>query len=110
MYTVALGSPAVRPLHRQAHLLLAGPVGDALVEAHYDVGAQPHLVHRSQFRREVVLAAVQVRAEADALVVDLAQRPHAEGLEAAAVGEDGAAPAHEAVQPAQRVHRPDAGP
>ena len=76
VYAVALLSPAVRPLHRQPDfILLASPVGDALIEAHYDVGAQSHLVHRRQFRREVVFTAVQVRAEADALVVDLAQRP-----------------------------------
>ena len=41
---------------------------------------------------------------------DLAQRRQAHHLEAAAVGQDRARPAHEAVQPAHPPHRLDAGP
>ena len=53
-----------------------------------DVRAQAHLVHGRQFRGEMVLAAVQVRAEPDAIVGDLAERAHAESLETAAVGQN----------------------
>ena len=55
-------------------------------------------------------AAVQMRAEADALVGHLAQRAQAEDLKAAGVGEHGPRPTDEVVQSA---HAPDglvAGP
>ena len=52
------------------------------------------------FGSEEVAAAVEVRAEADAVVSDLAQRAEREDLKAAGVGEQGARPTDEAVQPA----------
>ena len=48
-----------------------------------------------------IRAAVDVRAELDARIRDLAQRREAEDLIAAAVGEDRPVPAHEAVQAAE---------
>jgi len=56
-----------------------------------------------------MLAAVDVGAEPDAVVGNLSQRPHAEGLEPAAVGEYGSVPAHESVQTAQLGHGFHAG-
>jgi hypothetical protein len=52
-------------------------------------------------RREAVAAAVEVGLEGHAVVVNAARVAEAEDLEAAAVGQDGAVPGHEAVQPAQ---------
>ena len=42
--------------------------------------------------------------ELDAVLADFAQFPERKDLEAAAVGEDGAVPPHEAVQPAAQAH------
>ena len=50
---------------------------------------------------EAVERAVEVRLERHAVGVDLARVAQAEHLEAAAVGQNGAIPGHEAVQPAQ---------
>ena len=94
---VANFSPPVSSVHGPAHLVFGNPVGDALVQAHDYIGAQTPLVGHGQFRPKPVLAAVDVRTEADAILVDLAQRAHAEGLVTAAVGENGPRPPHKAV-------------
>ncbi len=60
--------------------------------------------------REPVRRAVEVRAEGDALLVELPQLGEAHHLEAAGIGEDGAGPVHEPVQPAQPLHPVRAGP
>ena len=73
---------------------------DALVEAHYDVGADVVLVMDGGFRGEEVAAAVDVGLESDAGVADAAEGTHAECLVAAAVGKDGAVPAHKAMEAA----------
>ena len=54
--------------------------------------------------------AIQMRAEAHARVRHLAQLAQAEDLEAAAIGQDGMWPAHEAVQPAEARHQLRARP
>ena len=51
-----------------------------------------------------------MRLEDDAVVGDLAQPAQAEDLEAAGIGEDGARPGHEAVQPAHAADQLVAGP
>ena len=53
-------------------------------------------------RRQLHHGAVEVRAEGDALLRDLAQRRQRHHLEAAGIGEDRIRPAHERVQPAER--------
>ena len=55
------------------------------------------------FRGELVHAAVEVRLEQDAVLVELAQVCQAESLEAAAVREDRAMPTHEIVKASQLV-------
>ena len=106
---VADFGPAVGALHRPLHLGPVGAVGNALVQAHNDVRAQPLLIGNRQLRGEDVFAAVNVGAEPDVVVVHPPKSAHAEGLEAAAVGQDGPGPAHKAVQSAQPVDRGHAG-
>ena len=60
--------------------------------------------------REHALRVVVGRPEPDALLGDLGQVEQAHHLEAAAVGEEGAVPAHELVQPARLAQGLDAGP
>ncbi len=55
-------------------------------------------------------AAVEVRAEGDAVLVQLAQRGQRHDLEAAAVGQDRAGPVHEPVQAAEPLDPVGAGP
>ncbi len=98
---------AARPRGRAAHRdLVRGGVGvggRALVEAHRDVRTEHALdVHRG-FGRQPVLGAVDVRAERDAVIVDLVDRGEREHLKAAGVGEDRAIPRREAVQTARRL-------
>ena len=95
---------AARPGHGEAQALFGaaavGGVLSALVEGHGDVGAESDLHVHGVLGREEVAAAVQVRAEADAFVGDLAQGAEREDLEAAGVGEHGARPTDEAMQAA----------
>ena len=78
---------------------------NALVQAHNDVGAQALLVGYGQFRGEDVLAAVDVGAEADVVVVHPPEGAHAEGLESTTVGKNRTRPPHELVQAAQSIDR-----
>ncbi len=87
-----------------------GRLGQALVEDHGDVRAQPRLDVGGAFGRQQVLAAVEMRAEPDAVLGHHPLRAEAEGLEPSAVGEDRAVPADEAVQPAQPGDQAVAGP
>ena len=61
-------------------------------------------------RGEHALCVVVGRLELDALLGDLGQVEQAHHLEAAAVGQEGAVPAHELVQPARLAQGLDAGP
>ena len=62
------------------------------------------------FRGEQVPGAVDVGLEGDAVFGNARQIAQAEDLEAAAVGEDGQAPAHECVQAAEAADELVAGP
>lgn len=75
--------------------------GDALVEHHHDVAADGALHRDAGLGRKVVEFAVDVTAECRALLGHLAVAGKGEDLEAARVGEDGAIPAHEAVDAAE---------
>src|SRR5262249_42236749 len=81
--------------------LVAGGVLDALVEGHDHVRAELLLDGDGHLRGQAALAAVDVGAEGDPVLVQAAQVGQAEDLEAAGVGQDGAVPAHEAVQAPQ---------
>ena len=119
----AAAEPAVGALHRTHGVLAVGVVGRALVEDEGDVGPELRLhVHRDLGRDEE-LRPVPIGAETGALLVDphhgamgAAPGPAApldlvgdaavgerEDLEPAGVGDQGAIPAHEIVQPAGGV-------
>jgi hypothetical protein len=83
--------------------LRSGPISwilGAFVEGHANIGAEGDLNLNGMFGRKKVRTPVEVRAEADAVVSDFAQRVEREDLKSAGVGEQGARPAHEAVQAA----------
>ena len=90
---------AARPGHGEAQALFGaaavGGIFGAFVEGHADVGAESDLDVDGVLGREEVRAAVEVRAEADAFVGDLAQRAEREDLEAAGVSKHGARPTDE---------------
>ena len=95
---------ALCPGHGQPQAFLgSSPVGGvfgALVEGHGDVGAKGDLHVHGVLGGEEVAAAVQVRAETDALVGDLAELAEREDLKAAGIREQGARPTDEFVQAA----------
>jgi len=117
-YLVAVGAEVIerppRPGHGEPQALL-GPAAirrvlGALVEGHRNIRAQGDLHLHGVLGSEKMAAAVQVRAEADALVGDLTQPAQAEDLKAAGVGEQGPRPTHEPVQPAHAADGFVAGP
>jgi hypothetical protein len=81
-----------------------------LVEHHHDVASQRHLDIDGRFRRKHVPVAIEVRLKRNSPFGDLAQIAQAENLVAARVGENGARPRHEAVQPAQAADQLMTGP
>ncbi len=110
--------PAVRALHRAGGVVALDVERRALVEGERDVRAERRLDLHRGLRAHEALAAVEVGAEAHALLLDredargapllaaldlLGDRAvaHREHLVAAGVGDDRAAPAHELVQAAQ---------
>ena len=101
----AAHGPSRGALHGRLHLAALGLGGRADVQGHDHVRPQLLLALDRGLRGEVVDGAVHVGAENDPVVGDLAQVLEAEPLETAAVGEDRAGPAHEAVQAAQPPDR-----
>ena len=95
---------AARPGHGEAKALFGagarGGILGALVKSHADVGAEGDLNIDGMLGSKRVRTAVEVGAEADAVIGDFAERVERKDLEAAGVGEQGARPAHEAVQAA----------
>ena len=73
----------------------------AFVEHHLDVGAKQALHLDGALGREQMRGAVDMRLEGHAVLLDTAELRQRHDLIAAGVGEDGAVPAHEAVQPAK---------
>src|SRR6185437_10208444 len=82
---------ALGPLHRESHRVGGGGFldwpGRAFVERHGDVGVEQMLDLDRALGREAMLAAVDRRAEGDAVGIELAQLPERHHLEAARVGE-----------------------
>ncbi len=97
----AAGRPADAPLGRVADDLRLVGQRDHVVQDHGHVAAQGLLDGHGPLRRDRQQPAVDVRAEDGLLLGDLADGREAEELEAAAIGQDRAVPAHEAVQAAQ---------
>ena len=96
----ALG-PAQRARARPARRRGIAGEGDALVEHHGEIDAQRPLVSDDTLRGEAQQGAVEMAAERDAVVVDLAQSGEAEDLEAATVDEQRSPPAGKGVQSAE---------
>ncbi len=94
------GGPGVGEVHGVAGAFPAGGGFDALVEGHEDVGAERDLDGDGVLGRKEVAGAIEVGAEVDAIGGDFAEFGEGEDLEAAGVGEHGAAPGHEAVDAA----------
>ncbi len=92
--------PAHRERHRAARRVLRRREGRAFVERHGDVGIEEMLDLDRALGRQAMLAAVEMRAEDDAALVDLAQGGERHHLKAAGIGEDRRRPVHEAVKPA----------
>ena len=99
---------AARPGHGEAEAHFGagarGGILGALVKGHADVGAESYLNLHGMFRSKRVRTPVEVGAEADTVIGDFAERIEREDLEAARVGEQGARPAHEAVQAAHAAN------
>src|SRR5690242_19002339 len=100
---VAPFGPADGQFHGFARTGAVGGMLGALVAGHDDGGAQCDLRRRSALGRKEMERAVEWRAELDAFFAELAHLAQAPDLEAAGVGEDGAIPAHEPVQPPKRA-------
>ena len=115
--------PAVAEAQRALGVFAVGVIGRAFVERDDEIGAELALDVDRAFRRQQVLAAVDVGTEGRTLFADLEQRlgprdvapaldlvgdravAEAEDLEAAGIGQHRAVPAHEAVQPAHLRHQ-----
>ena len=99
---------ALRPGHREAEALFgAGAVGGilrALVETHNNICAESDLDVDGVLGGEEVRAAVQMRAELDAVVGNFAERTEGEDLKAAGVSEERARPTHEFMKAAHAAN------
>jgi hypothetical protein len=95
---------AARPGHGEAEAFFSActcsRILGALVEGHDYVGAESDLNVDGVLGSEEVRAAVEVRAELDAIVSNFAERAKREDLEAAGVSKEGARPTHEFVKAA----------
>ena len=97
--------PTQRAVHRRLRLAPVRLAVSALVERHHYVCAERVLnVHR-KLGRHIVLAAVDIGRELDAVVADLAHRRLREHLKAAAVSQDGLVPIHKLVQAARLLNK-----
>src|SRR5438105_2935614 len=88
-------------LHGLPRICLVRWVGRAFIEGHDDIGADLPLDIHHGFGREDMTGAVDVGLEFDSIGSYAAQARQAENLESAAVGEQRAVPALEAVEPAR---------
>jgi hypothetical protein len=99
---------ALGPGHGEAKAFFGavacGGVLRALVESHYNVGAESDLHVDGMFGGEEVRTPVEVGAELNAIVRDFAERAEREDLKAAGVSEHCARPADEFVQAAHAAN------
>src|SRR5690349_15081243 len=93
--------PPDRALHGLSCVLMADRILWTLVESHKDVAAEGELHVYGRLGCEGMGIAIEVGAEDDALLGNLAQAGETEDLESAGVGEDRAGPGHEAMQSAE---------
>ena len=93
--------PAHREFHRGGDFVARTVGTGAFVEGHDDVRAEQALDFHAALGGEHVLAAIEVAAEFDALLGQLAQLAEAHHLIAAGIGQDRAVPVHEPVKTAK---------
>src|SRR5258708_4870208 len=96
-------------LHRLLDLGMGKAVGRTLVEGHGDIHAHACLDLHRFLGAEEVGAAIQVAAELDPLLPDLADRRQRKELEPARVREDGPVPSLETMHPSEPLEQVDAG-
>ncbi len=97
--------PADRHVQTPSRVVVFARPGRALVEHHGDVAPERGLDFHRDLGRDEGGRAVEMVLEADAVLRDFAQLREGEDLVAAAVGQDGAVPVHELVQPTEMPHR-----
>ena len=102
--------PAMRDLDRGPGARFVRGRGDALIERHHDVAADRHLRFDAEFRAEENGSTVEIALEDRAFLAHRARMRERENLESAGVGQDGAIPAHEAVNAAGATEDFRAGP
>ena len=102
--------PAQSLRYRFFGALALARIGQAFVEDHRDVGAEYALHGHRLLGTEEEFVAVQMGVEAAAVFRYLAHLGQREDLKSAAVGENGAIPAHELVKAAGRRDHFRAGP
>ncbi len=101
MVRFSAASAFSRGAQRSLRFLARRGCFDALIEDHGNVRTEGKLNLRSFFRRKEMLGAVEMEAEAHALIAGFSQLGEAEDLITAGIGEDGARPGHELMQPAE---------
>ena len=101
MHVDAALGPAVRAVHRRLGAVVVAGIGRAFVKGHGDIRAQRLLNLHVVFRGDEALAAVQMRTELHALLLDLAHLGERKHLKSAAVGQNRLVPVHELMQSAQ---------
>ena len=102
-----------RPGHGEAETFFGsgatGRILGALVKTHHNIGAERDLDVDGVLGGKEVRAPVKVRAEADSVVGDFAERAKREDLKSAGISEDGARPTDEAMQAAHAADQFVAG-
>ena len=109
MLRLAPGQPAEGALAGLLHIVIGGGVFHALVKGHGNVGPQVGLDLHALLRPHKDPPAVDVGGEGHPLLPDLPPAGQGEHLKAAAVGEDGAIPAHELMKSSHLPHHIVAG-
>ncbi len=102
-------APEEGALARRRDGFLRGGPGRALVEGHDDIRTEPVLDRDRFLGAEEEFAAIQVGAELDSRIGDLAELGEAEDLKTTAVGQDRLVPIHELVQSAEFLEDVHAG-
>ena len=101
--------PPQRPFAGGLGVVIGRGVFHAFVKGHGDVAAQIALDTHTLLRTHEDAVSVQVAGKRHALLLDLSQPCQREHLKAAAVGEDGAIPAHELMKSSHLPHHIVAG-
>ena len=96
--------PADRHFHGSFDFFGLCRQGDAFIKLHLDIRSQQALNFDGAFRRHVMQAAIQMRFESHALLIEFSQAGERHDLKSAAVGQHRFVPAYQFVQAAQTRH------